>query len=203
MDIHPLNAFITNNSPDTRFPEQLSNEEFWNLAAQRARSTPTIQMDGTNELLLCALGHGYCILPLKMLDEILIPPHYFSFFSTPPLWMPGISAWRGEVIAVVDMNAYLFFHPPAAPGGHEEGMLLVTHHNDLKLGFFVSSVETIVGTYEERFIPLQNGVGRHPQLRTHVVKGITQVHAKEVLVLDTDLMFVDIEKNMRTATSYE
>src|SRR6266700_582842 len=143
MDTHPLNAFISDNSPYTRFPEQLSNEEFWNLAAQRARSVPTIQA-GANESLLCTLGHGYCILPLKMLSEILTPPHYFSFFPVPPLWMPGVSAWRGEIIAVVDMDAYLFFNPPVSPGGHEEGMLLVAQHDDLKLGLFVSSVETIV-----------------------------------------------------------
>jgi chemotaxis signal transduction protein len=202
MDIHPLSAFITDSSPYTQFPEQLSNEEFWNLATQRAHSAPTIQA-GANELLLCTLGHGYCILPLKMLSEILTPPHYFSLFPLPPVWMPGVSAWRGEVIAVIDMDAYLFFNPPASPGEHEEGMLLVTQHNDLKLGLFVSSVETIVGTYNEEFIPLQNGDGRYPRLRTHVMKGITQVHNKEALVLDTDHMFVDIEQNMRTTTPYE
>jgi len=131
MDTHPLNAFITDSNPYTRFPEQLSNEEFWNLAAQRARSAPTIQV-GANELLLCTLGHGYCILPLKMLSEILTPPHYFSFFPVPPLWMPGVSAWRGEIIAVVDMDAYLFFHPPVSPGGQEEGMLLVTQQREGK-----------------------------------------------------------------------
>jgi chemotaxis signal transduction protein len=202
MDTYSLNAFLTKNNLYARFPEQLSNEEFWNLAAQRARSVPTVQI-GTNGSLLCALGHGYCILPLKLLSEILSPPHYFSFFPLLPLWMPGISAWRGEIIAVVDMNAYLFSNPPVSPGRYEEGMLLVTYHNDLKLGLFVPSVETIVGISEEQFIPLQKGNGRYSHLRTHVIKGTMQVQEKEALVVDAASMFVDIEQHMRTVTPYE
>jgi len=204
MDKHPLITFSTESSSYAGFLEQLSNEEFWNLATQRARSAPSISVSA-NESLLCALGQGYCLLSLKLMGEILTPPYYFSLLPMAPTWMPGVSAWRGEIIAVVDMDAYLFSSPPVSPGKHEEGMLLVTHNNDLKLGLFVSSVETIVGTDGEQLIPLQlkQMAGHYPDVRTHVVKGITQVHEKDVLVLDIARMFVDIEQNMRTTTFYE
>jgi len=54
-----------------------------------------------------------------------------------PPWMIGVVAWRGETIAVIDLEAYL-----SGSSEHllQEGILLIANHAGLPLGLVVLSI---------------------------------------------------------------
>ncbi len=98
--------------------EQLSDEEFWSYANELALLAPTDA--GTEaetlpeEYLRCQLCSGDYLIPLTALQEVLLPPqdvreaYPYALLPTIPAWMVGVFAWRGETIAVIDLDAYLF-----------------------------------------------------------------------------------------------
>src|SRR6185369_1619514 len=116
-----------------QFLEQLSNDAFWQLAADAAHAFPVTQVP-SDDYLECVLAHGRCLLPLVAMREIVSPPYYFSRFPASPSWMVGIGAWRGETIAIVDLDAYLFQHAAHPPHGVKDGILVVAQLDDLLLG---------------------------------------------------------------------
>jgi chemotaxis signal transduction protein len=151
------NASTDRRANSTRFLEQLSDEAFWQLAAQAAR--PLVEpLDGASthaapdEALICVLAHDRCMLPLVFLREVVPPPYHFSSFPSAPAWMVGVCAWRGEIIAVADLDAYLMNSTTGVPAGRVEarhGILLVIQHDGFSLGWFVSTVESTVALNSE------------------------------------------------------
>jgi chemotaxis signal transduction protein len=105
--------------------EQLSDEEFWSYANELALLAPTDA--GTEaetlpeEYLRCQLCSGDYLIPLTALQEVLLPPqdvreaYPYALLPTIPVWMAGVFAWRGETIAVIDLDAYLFGDRKEAP----------------------------------------------------------------------------------------
>jgi len=115
--------------------EQLSDEEFWSYAnelvllhpadAKELKRAPQASLRvptdaGTEaetlleEYLRCQLCSGDYLIPLTALQEVLLPPqdvreaYPYALLPTIPAWMVGVFAWRGETIAVIDLDAYLF-----------------------------------------------------------------------------------------------
>ncbi len=137
-----------------RFLEQLSDEAFWQLAVEAAHAVPAPQTP-VEGYLLCKLVQGCCILPLAALHEIVSPPYQLTRFPAAPAWMIGLAAWRGEIIAVVDVAAYLLDEAAPPPSDHADGTLLIAQAGSLTLGLFLSAVETTTSLSLERLVPLE------------------------------------------------
>ena len=114
---------------------QLSDEEFWQYARELAYKTPTSSQP--EEHVECLLSRDRCLIPIAALYEVIPPPHRFALLPAMPPWMVGVVAWRGETIAVIDLEAYLF-----GSTNHllHEGTLLVASHAGLPLGLVVPSI---------------------------------------------------------------
>jgi chemotaxis signal transduction protein len=119
----------------TQSLEQLSDEEFWQYARELAYKTATSsQPEGYVE---CILSRERYLISLSALYEVILPPHRFALLPAMPPWMIGVVAWRGETIAVIDLEAYL-----AGSSEHllHEGILLIANHGGLPLGLVVPSI---------------------------------------------------------------
>jgi len=107
--------------------EQLNEEEFWSHARRLASQAPSAT--GTpQEYLRCELRSGNYLIPLAALHEVVSTtydarkPHAYALLPAAPAWMVGLVAWRGETIAVIDLDAYLLTtisepedDPPSTP----------------------------------------------------------------------------------------
>src|SRR5258708_32575504 len=85
--------------------EQISDEKFWLYARQRARTLPEVSLRA--EYLECYLHNQMCLIALHDLAEVLSPPHRLARLPGMPGWMTGIMSWRGETIALVNIDLYL------------------------------------------------------------------------------------------------
>ena len=122
--------------------EKLSDEDFWKYAREAAHPVSPVPPTART-CALCRLSCGSWLVPLDALREV-IP---FSQPCTPlplmPYWMLGLVAWRGKVIAAIDLDAYLCalqaiaYTPPAYSGG----MLLVARYEDHALAFYVTALD--------------------------------------------------------------
>lgn len=118
---------------DIQHLERMNNEEFWNYARQRAYAVP--ERTSYTECLECKLSSGVCLVPLDHLAEALPPPARLTALPGMPAWMAGLTAWHGETIAVVELDAY--FSPARCAARHTQaagGTLLVMHTPGCTLG---------------------------------------------------------------------
>lgn len=167
-----------------QFLEQLSNEDFWTYARQRARSLPPVSTKG-EEYLVCELEDVVCVLPLTVIHEAVPVPQQCTFLPDAPPWMSGITTWRGEIIAAVDLAAYLTSLPSRSLPG---GMLLIAHHNDILLGLLVSSIRTTVTVQNDQVTPsapLQS-------LRVELLPGVPA----DAVVLDIPAILVNVVRQI-------
>jgi chemotaxis signal transduction protein len=131
--------------------EQLSDDEFWAYARRLAVSAPLASPP--EEYLTCVLSRetGWqCLIPLATLYEIVRPPHRIAPLPAIPAWMKGLVAWRGEIIAVVDLNAYL---SGDSMDGPHEGMLVIANYAGLPLGLLVSACGAVISAQGEDSLP--------------------------------------------------
>ncbi|MDQ2714285.1 MAG: chemotaxis protein CheW [Chloroflexota bacterium] len=141
---HPMVIATTGHSSTERPLEQLSDEEFWEHARKLASIVPVAVLP--EEYLECHLRAGRTsFIALAALFEVVPPPYRISLLPAAPPWMPGLIAWRGEVIAVVDLDAYLFRttspEPPPPPTG--EGTLLIGDLSGQPVGLLVNAIGPI------------------------------------------------------------
>ena len=169
---------------------QLSDEEFWDYARKLAHQVPAAAQ--LEECVTCKLSRGDCLIPLTALYEVVRSPHQLALLPATPEWMPGIVAWRGETIAVIDLDAYLSGYPADLP---DEGILLVASYDGLPVGLLVPTIGQTT--------PLQSGgVYQLPSWylssRTAFVKGLQG----EAPVLDLPLLLAHALQQIETAASY-
>ncbi len=169
---------------------QLSDEEFWDYARKLAHQAPAAAQP--EECVTCKLSRGDCLIPLTALYEVVRPPHQLALLPATPEWMPGIVAWRGETIAVIDLDAYLSGYPADLP---DEGILLVANYAGLPVGLLVPTIGQTT--------PLQSGgVYQLPSWylssRAAFVKGLQG----EAPVLDLPLLLAHAVQQIETAASY-
>ena len=137
--------------------EHLSDEEFWGYVHECASFTPPAP--SPEEYLKCELSSGDCLISLTALYEVMPCPQHFALLPATPAWMVGIFAWRGETIAVIDLDAYLstpasetdptLAHDPEAGYNHvpdksalycgRPGQLLIANCSDLPVGLLVAT----------------------------------------------------------------
>ena len=169
---------------------QLSDEEFWDYARKLAHQMPAAAQP--EECVTCKLSRGDCLIPLTALYEIVRPPHQLALLPAIPEWMPGIVAWRGETMAVIDLDAYLSGYPADLL---DEGILLVANYAGLPVGLLVPTIG--------QTMPLQSGgVYQLPywylSSRAAFVKGMQG----EAPVLDLPLLLAHAVQQIETAASY-
>lgn len=140
--------------------EQMNDEEFWGYARQRARALP--ELPSHAEYIECKLSTHACLIAFQDLAEVLPPPHRLARLPGMPTWMVGIIAWRGETVAVVNLDLYLPGTRHSDPSWLADGMLLVASQADLVIGLLVPALgftstialEQIVPTGSPNALPL-------------------------------------------------
>src|SRR5579859_2916875 len=177
--------------------EQLSDDEFWDYARTLAHQAPVAAQ--TEEYLECTLSYGSCLIPLTALNEVVLPPHRLALLPTTPEWMPGVVAWRGEVIAVMDLSMYLSGHTLDL----SNGILLVAHHAGPAIGLLVPSIGQTTPIQHDAQLALQSpaetvGVSSwYLPSRASFVKGIQ----KESLILDMPSLLADAIQQIEAEAS--
>jgi chemotaxis signal transduction protein len=177
--------------------ERMSNQEFWNYAHERAGIVPQLssqERDYQDQHLECELSRGNCFVPLKAIIEVVPPPHRFAQLPVTPGWMRGLVAWRGEVIAVIDLDMYLCGESASSPGG----MLLVATHADITVGLLVPNVGLTATVQFEQMHPLTGPSVFYTPMRAGVVRG---VFAEEP-VLDVSALLPDVVQQIGMAAHY-
>ena len=134
MNEHPKASALPLDITQLQNLEQLRDDEFWDFARALARQVPAAAQ--SEDYLECALGTGTCLIPLTMLNEVVLPPHRLTLLPATPEWMPGIVAWRGEAIAVIDLTLYLSGHPVDL----SNAILLIVNHANIPIGLLVPSI---------------------------------------------------------------
>lgn len=156
----------------------LNDEAFWDYA--RTLASQSEMAVYPEEYLECLLRQGLCLIALKSLYDVVLPPHRLALLPATPRWMAGIVAWRGEAIAVIDLEAYL-----ADVELVREGTLLIANYEGLPIGLLVSSVGMI---------------------RQNLSRGEQSAYPDEALddplVLDILPMLADALREIGTATLY-
>ena len=177
--------------------EQLSDDEFWDYARTLAHQAPVAAQ--TEEYLECTLSNGSCLIPLTALNEVVLPPHRLALLPTTPEWMPGVVAWRGEVIAVMDLSMYLSGHTLDL----SNGIMLVAYHAGPAIGLLVPSIGQTTPIQHDAQLVLKNPAETEQvsswylPSRATFVKGVQ----KESLVLDMPSLLADAIQQIETEAS--
>ncbi len=140
--------------------ELMSEEEFWDYVHERANNISGISPDDKNrspQYLECKLSCGTFLIPLHALSEVMEAPRHFALLPNIPQWMLGIMVWRGQAIAVLDLNAYLCDAASQIGIDSSPGTMLVANdarHANISVGLFVHLIGMIDNqVYDERFQP--------------------------------------------------
>lgn len=175
--------------------ELISDEEFWQYARARANEDASAPSSSENtrpdQYLECELRRGNCLVPLRAIEEVVPPPHRFALLPQVPGWMPGVAAWRGETIAVVNLDMYLSGIDAPSSGG----ILLITRHTELIIGLYVPSVGLTTTIEFQQVAPSTGPSMLYTPTRAGVVKGVYA----EVPVLDVPALLSDVAQQIGMA----
>ncbi|GCE10832.1 chemotaxis protein CheW [Tengunoibacter tsumagoiensis] len=174
--------------------EALSTQEFWQYAQSLAKAAPEPSLP-VDEALLCELPQGEYLLPMAALDEVISAPAHFTLLPKTPIWMPGVTAWRGETIAVVDLAAYLTQHAAQPP---QDAVLAVAHQDDIALGLLISLSGSLLTLTPEQLQPAQE-LPALPALRRETIINLYNT----IPVLSLPILLADIVHYIKMAASHE
>lgn len=175
--------------------ERMADEEFWNYARAYANSVPPTSSEkkySQDQYLECELSSGTCLISLKDVIEVLPSPQQYTYLPLAPAWLLGLVSWRGEAIALVELDSYL----NAVSVPLASGMLVIVSHSDTTVGLFVPGIGlTTTVQFEQLQTFPEPGIFYTP-VRTGVIKGI---YAEEP-VLDISALLPDViqQIGMRT-----
>jgi chemotaxis signal transduction protein len=169
---------------DAQLLEQMTDEEFWQRAhaqateATRAAQTAALRSSyesaALHQYLACeSYSSGKYFVPLRAIEAVIpasSPPARLPFA---PRWLQGVQAWRGEIVAVVDLDHYLSGIDTPASGG----MLLLARHPECVIGLHVPGVGLIASIEPEQLAPVLEQMSRSPERsegegRAAVVQGM-------------------------------
>ena len=92
---------------------------------------------------LCDNAYAF---PLTALHEIISVPQHMTLLPATPPWMMGLVAWRGSILAAIDLHIYLVGthnHTATSSSATSSRSLLITHSNNQILAFAVTLGHTI------------------------------------------------------------
>jgi chemotaxis signal transduction protein len=214
MNEHPKASAIPLDITQLQNLEQLRDDEFWDYARALARQVPVASQ--SEDYLECALGTGTCLIPLTTLNEVVLPPHRLTLLPATPEWMPGIVAWRGEAIAVIDLTLYLSGHAVDL----SNAILLIVNQANISIGLLVPSIgqttsiqqeprdtlsaDNIAGPtgqadFSATVAPKAPAFTPYMPSRTAGVKGMQ----RGALVLDVPILLADVVQRIETAAANE
>jgi chemotaxis signal transduction protein len=150
--------------------ERMSDEEFWEYARQRACAVP--ELPSHAEYLECKLSSNACLIALRDLAEVLSPPHRLARLPGMPSWMAGIMAWRGETVAIVDLDLYLLGSREVDSSRPPEGMLLIASQIGQTLGLLVPAIGFTATIEFEQITAPSAPAGYVPVGEAEIVEGI-------------------------------
>jgi chemotaxis signal transduction protein len=175
------------------FLERLSDQSFWRYAAELAATTsaPKVEIE---QYLECKLEQKRYIMPLAVVREVVPPPHQIALLPSIPVWMPGIAVWRGETIAVVDLDAY-FTQSPAQL--RSDYVLLIVQQNEIMLGLFVAAVRSVPAPNLEHLSPPEQAIAEQHHLAEGAILGLYA----GALVLNAGALLANIVEHIRGAAA--
>jgi chemotaxis signal transduction protein len=173
--------------------EQMSDEAFRNYARELAAIVPGAPQPPA--YLKCQLRDGSCFVPLAALYEVLLPSYRLALLPTSPTWMLGLVAWRGEAIAVIDLEAYLSDRASTPQESLSDGSLLIAEHHGFPVALLVPAIELTKTTYIEQVQPPADPLPGFPYTHQEYVKGIYG----DTVVLDVAVLLSDIIQQVEMA----
>ncbi len=212
MNDHPTVSATPLDTTYLQNLEQLDDEEFWDYARRLAHQAPAAAQPA--EYLECTLDQGTCLIPLTALNEVVLPPHHLTLLPATPEWMPGLVAWRGEAIAVIDLTHFLSGHSLDL----SNGILLIANHAGLSFGLLVPSIgqtrpmEPVRPVQQEledtptlnklihstgTVSHTENAFTHYAPVRAACIKGMQQ----GALVLDVPVLLADVTRQIEIAAS--
>lgn len=176
--------------------ERMNDEEFWNYARQRADAVP--ERPSRAEYLECKLSGSACLVPLGDLAEVLPPPYRLARLPGMPAWMAGIMAWRGETIAVVNLNSYFLFSRNDDLSHMAEGILLVVLSPDQALGLLVPALGLTTTVELEEIVPLASSTWDQVEMAAGIFEGMYA----DIPILNISALLANLVKQIGTATAH-
>lgn len=131
--------------------ERMSDEEFWIYARQRERMRP--EQPAYTEYIECKFSTHACLIAFRDLAEVLPPPHRLARLPHMPIWMAGIMAWRGETIAVINLDLYVLGVTQSSTSWAEDSMLLVASQDEITMGLLVPALGATSAIAQEQITP--------------------------------------------------
>jgi chemotaxis signal transduction protein len=134
--------------------EKLSDEDFWQYAREAVHPISPVP-PSAGACALCRLSCGPWLVPLDALREVIPFSHPCTPLPLMPHWMLGLVAWRGEVIAAIDLDAYLCALQAIAytPPTYKSGMLLVARYENHALAFYVTALDKTLAVEPAQILP--------------------------------------------------
>jgi chemotaxis signal transduction protein len=168
----PTRKMALQDEKDARLLEQMTDEEFWQRARMEAARAATVLPPSENaaphQYLECELQRGTCFAPLHAIEAVIpvsSPPACLPFA---PRWLQGVQAWRGEIVAVVDLDHYLSGIDTPASGG----MLLIARHPECAIGLHVPGVGLTASIEPEQLAPASGPSPFYSPSGAEVVQGM-------------------------------
>jgi chemotaxis signal transduction protein len=187
----PLHGLSTNDL------ERMADEEFWNYAREHVDMVPLISSQKSNyqdQHLECELSRGNCLIPLRAIVEVLPSSQQYTHLPLTPTWMCGLFSWRGEVIALIDLDKYLY----GISSSRSDGMLVIANYNDITVGLLVPGVGLTTTVQFEQENPSIGQTVFYTPMRAGVIRG---VYAEEP-VLDVSALLSDVAQQIGMGAYY-
>lgn len=174
--------------------EQMNDEEFWGYARQRAHSLP--ELSSHAEYIECKLRSGTCLIALRDLVEVLPSSHRLGRLPDMPAWMGGILAWRGETIAIVNLDLYLLSTPALSQTA--DGMLLITRSASHTCGLLVPALGLTTTIEDEEIAARTTSADLAFADNTGIVAGIYA----DIPILNISVLLTTLAQQIGTATDH-
>jgi chemotaxis signal transduction protein len=198
MSQRPVSSGTSLDGSHIHYLEQLNDQEFWHHAAELAAipPPPTRTID---EYLECDLEYGreqgLALLPLASLREVVTATPRFTQLPSSPQWMPGLTAWRGEPIAVIDLAAFLSQKQARI---RPDKLLLIAQYEHITLGLYATVLGSLAAFPAEQIQPLNT---QTTQALQHCIDAIQGIYAN-ALILHLPTILTTMVHHLQVA-SYE
>jgi chemotaxis signal transduction protein len=184
---------------DAQLLEQMTDEEFWQrartIAAQAATVLSPAESAALHQYLECELQRGICFAPLHAIEAVIPASSSLARLPFAPRWLQGVQAWRGEIVAVVDLDHYLCGSD--APGNG--GMLLIARHPECVVGLRVPGVGLTTSIESGQLTPATDSSPLYLPARAAVIQGVYNGSP----VLDIAALLADVALQVEMAAHYD
>ena len=183
---------------DAHSLERMTDEEFWQQARFEAAKASTVLSPSegadSHQYLACELRRGTCFVPLHAIEAVIPASSPLARLPFAPRWLQGVLAWRGEVVAVVDLDEYLSEIAMPINGG----MLLIARHPECAIGLRVPGVGLTTTIEFEHITPSITTSALYAPTRANVVSGLYDGHP----VLDVAMLLHDVTLQIGRGTHH-